>query len=309
MRQLTLRILAVTSLATIFIIPASSQDGGVVFAGGGGIGIGSAGAMVGPAGLRSMSGNEKGSTFTYNFPKGATEFVTTGAPYSGHTSSQTIRTLANGTHLTQQSNDQPMTYRDTMGHTRTEAAVSPRFNGPNAAVATAQPQIMRFAEITDPVAGYKYVLDSVHQIAYRGVIQAQVRPNQNPNAAAAAARMAANPMAARTMENGATIKNESLGTQTIFGVTAIGQRNTTTYPIGTYQGNDQPVVVVNENWRSAQYGLMLRSVNSGPNGDTTMTMKDFSTDEPDPSLFMVPAGYQVVDEVGEFTITIPRDAR
>jgi hypothetical protein len=166
---------------------------------------------------------------------------------------------------------------------------------------------MRFAEITDPVAGYKYVLDSVHQIAYRGVIQA--RQNQAQNAGVAAARMAANPMPGRTMENGATVKNESLGTQTIFGVTAVGQRNTTTYPVGTFQGNDQPVTQVNENWRSVQYGLMLRSLNTGPNGDTTMAMKDFSIEEPDPSLFQVPAGYQVVDETGEFTITIARDAQ
>jgi len=121
--------------------------------------------------------------------------------------------------------------------------------------------------------------------------------------------MAANPMPARTMENGATMKNENLGTQTIFGVAAVGTRNTTTYPVGTFQGNDQPVIQVNENWRSVQYGLTLRSSNSGVNGDTTTTMKDFSIEEPDPSLFQVPAGYQIVDESGEFTITIPRDAQ
>jgi hypothetical protein len=256
-----------------------------------------------------MTGNEKGSTFTYNFPKGATEFVTTGAPYSGHTSNQTIRTLANGTHLTQMSNDQPMTYRDTMGRTRTEAAMSPRPNLPNAAAANIQPQIMRLAQITDPVAGYTYVLDSVHQIAYRGVIQARQNQAQNGNGPAAAARMAANPMPDRTMPNGATVRNESLGTQTMFGITAIGQRNTTTYPVGAYQGNDQPVVTTNETWRSAQYGIVLLSKNNGPNGDTTTTMKDFSTEEPDPSLFQVPASYQIMDETGEFTITIPRDAQ
>ncbi len=121
--------------------------------------------------------------------------------------------------------------------------------------------------------------------------------------------MAVNAIPARTRDNGATVKSENLGTETILGVTAIGQRNTTTYPVGTYQGNDQPVTQVNENWRSAQYGLVLRSLNTGPNGDTTTAMKDFSLDEPDPSLFQVPAGYQIVDETGEFTITIPRDAQ
>ncbi len=45
-------------------------------------------------------------------------FAVTGAPYAGRMSSQTIRTLANGTHLTQPSFEQPMTYRDTMATER-----------------------------------------------------------------------------------------------------------------------------------------------------------------------------------------------
>lgn len=321
MRQMILKTLVVTGLAAIVIVPAYSQEAlpsaapppppspalGSIGGGGGiGIGGGMGGAiMAGPGGLTSSRGDANGMTFTYNFPKGATIFATTGAPYSGRTSSQTIRTLANGTHLAQQAFDQPMTYRDTMGRTRTETERMRIPQGP--AAAKIQPQIQRLAEISDPVAGYRYILDPVHQIAHR--VAVQTRQNQAPNAANAAARAVAMEMPARTRDDGATVKNESLGTQTIFGITAIGQRNTTTYPIGTYQGNDQPVTMVIESWRSVQYGLVLRSTNNGPNGDTTTTMKDFSTDEPDPSLFQVPAGYQVVDETGEFTITIPRDAQ
>jgi hypothetical protein len=51
------------------------------------------------------------------------------------------------------------------------------------------------------------------------------------------------------------------------------------------------------------------SKSTGPNGDTSMTMKDFSIEEPDPTLFQVPAGYQIVDETGQFTITIPAPAK
>ncbi len=312
MRQLNLRIIAVTSLVSVFIIPAWSQEalgaiGGVI---GGGIGVGG-GAFVGPGGLTSSRSDNNGTTFTYTFPKVSHCLCrVTGAPYAGRNSSQTIRTLANGTHLTQQSFDQPMTYRDTMGRTRTDLQKSrtPEML-PAAAAANFQPQIQRLAEITDPVGGYRIILDPVHQIAHRVAIQARQNQAPNPNGAAAAARVAVNPMPARTSENGTTTKNENLGTQTIFGVTAIGTRNTVTYPVGTFQGNDQPVTQVNENWRSVQYGLVLRSLNAGPNGDTTTTMKDFSIDEPDPSLFQVPAGYQIVDETGEFTITIPRNAQ
>lgn len=307
MRQLNLSTLAVASLATVFVSRGYSQQ---ALGGGIGVGGGIGAAIVGPGGMTSSRSDNNGSAFTYNFPKGATVFVVTGAPYAGRTSSQTVRTLANGTHLTQQSFDQPMTYRDTMGRTRTDLAKTrtPEMI-PAAAAANFQPQIMRLPEITDPVAGYRIILDPVHQIAHRVAIQARQNQAPNLNAAVAAARIAANPMPARTMDNGATVKNENLGTETILGVTAIGQRNTTTYPVGTYQGNDQPVTQVNENWRSAQYGLVLRSLNTGPNGDTTTAMKDFSLDEPDPSLFQVPAGYQIVDETGEFTITIPRDAQ
>ena len=312
MRHITSKNLCIAIVAAAgFAGLAWSQEAGAVGGGvgvgsGGGIGNGIVGSFVGPGGMMSSRGDDKGMTFTYNFPKGATVFALTGAPYSGHTSSQTIRTLANGTHLTQQSFDQPMTYRDTMGRTRTEAAMSRPFASPLGNAANVQPQIMRLGEIEDPVAGYRYVLDAVHQIAHRGVIQArQNQARTGPNAGMAVAVT----QPPRTREDGATVKNESLGTQTMFGITATGMRNTTTYPVGTYQGNDQPVVMVNENWRSVQYGMMMLSKNNGPNGDTTTIMKDFSTDEPDPALFQVPAGYQVVDETGEFTITIPRSAQ
>jgi hypothetical protein len=38
-------------------------------------------------------------------------------------------------------------------------------------------------------------------------------------------------------------------------------------------------------------------------------MKDFTAAEPDPTLFMIPAGYQIVDETGPFTITVPASAK
>jgi hypothetical protein len=282
-------------LAVIVVIPAYSQTAGVIM---GGIGVG---------GGVSSRGNNNEITFTYNFNKDATVFAITGAPYAGRMSIQSVRTLANGTHLTQQPFEQPMTYRDSMGRTRTESRMqpAPMIGG----AVKAQPQIANLPEIVDPVAGYRIILDPVHQIAHR--IPIQVRQNQAPNATRAVlpAQRLVNPLPARLRDDGATVTNEDLGTQTIFGVTAIGHRTTTTYPVGTYQGNDQPVTMVNEMWNAPQYGLMLRSSNTGPESDSTTTMKDFSTDEPDPSLFLIPAGYQIVDETGEFTVTIPRNVQ
>jgi hypothetical protein len=311
MRQLSLNLFAATAASLVLIFPAFPQVatiGGVAQVSAGGIGLGSgasSSSMSGPGFSMSSRGDNNGTTFTYNFTKGAMVVAVTGAPYSGHSTNQTVRTLSNGTHLTQASNDQPMTYRDTMGRTRTDAAMSPK--PPVSVPANFQPRINRLPEITDPVAGYRYILDPVHQIAYRTEIQArQSQANPGP---AAAARMVQNVMPARTMPNGSTMQTENLGTQTMFGVKVIGTRNTTTYPVGTYQGNDQPVTQTNEMWRAAQYNIVLLSKNSGPESDSTMSMADFSPNEPDPSLFQVPPGYQIVDETAEFTITIPRSGQ
>jgi len=268
---------------------------------------GIAGGMIGPGGgMVSSRGDNNGITFTYNFPKGAmTMSAVTGAPYAGHTSSQSIRTLANGTHLIQPPFEQPMTYRDSMGRTRTDLTMQRRPAGIN--VANLPPQIMRLAEIDDPVAGYRYILDQVHQIAHR--VAVQTRQNQAPfgGPAMAARVMAAQP--SRTMPNGITMKVDDLGTQEMSGITVSGRRTTNTYPVGTYQGNDAPVTTVDESWQAVQYGFVMLSKNTGPESESTTTMKDFSKEEPDPALFQVPAGYQIVDETGEFTITIPRNAQ
>ena len=294
-------IAAAATLALAAVGSAFPQSGGTVVSGiGGGVGTASA-TFAGPGGMSSMRSDNTGTTFTYKFSPGSTVFAFTGAPYSGRTSSQTVRTLANGTHLNQPAVEQPMTYRDTMGRTRTDVTMTRppaiAMNGANV-----EPRIQRLAEIIDPVTGYHYILDDVHKIAHRVPVQA--RTNQAPGPAVAAARVIQMPP--RTMQNGTTMTNENLGTQTMFGINVTGQRNTMTYPVGTYQGNDAPVTTVTETWTATQWGLMIQSKNSGPESDSTTIMKDFTIDEPDPALFQVPAGYQIVDETGEFTISIPK---
>jgi hypothetical protein len=253
----------------------------------------------------SSRGNGNETTFTYNYRPGVMVSFIAGAPYSGHTSSQNVRTLANGVHLKTQSNDQPMTYRDSVGRTRTDSAMSPVPSIAPAAV-NVMPHMMRLPEITDPVAGFRYVLDDANRIAHRIPIQAR----QNPAQTRAAARIPLPQLPPRMQAGGMTSTSEDLGTQSMFGITVTGQRSTTTYPPGTYQGNDGPLTSVSETWRSDQYGLTLLEKNSQPDGtESSMTMKDFSPAEPDPALFMVPAGYQIVDETGEFTIIVPALAK
>ncbi len=244
----------------------------------------------------------------------------TGAPYSGEQVSERVQTLPDGSHITQKMPGQK-TWRDSQGRTRTERPMGP------ASMANA-PAIM---QITDPVAGYQYTLDPEKQVAHRVALPPppgprQVRPavdGANVGAGRGAGRgmgsegggtLAGPPMVAGTVRvvNGSTIgmgaarpqtTNESLGTQTIDGVLVEGRRMTMVYPAGM-QGNDAPITVVSETWRSPDLGLIVLSTTNDPrSGVNTMKVANLSRVEPDASLFLVPAGYSIVDETGTFTIT------
>jgi hypothetical protein len=88
---------------------------------------------------------------------------------------------------------------------------------------------------------------------------------------------------------------ESLGTQTIDGVLAVGIRTIVTYRIGAV-GNDRPITSVSETWTSPELKTVVLSTNSDPrNGDSTTRLTNISRVEPDPSLFQIPSDYEIVD--------------
>lgn len=220
----------------------------------------------------------------------------TGAPYSGQENNQSVQTLTDGTHLTRPSvDDGAMTYRDSMGRIRIERPMFPNRQGE---------LNFTMVQVQDPVAGYFYVIDSANQVVHR--MQAQtmgpVRPSiPNPTS--------------QTLKNGTEITVEPLGSSTISGVAVMGTKTTTTYPAGvlsvgtktTLWSNDRPVTTTDETWWAPSLGLMLFSTNSQPGGNVaTRTMQNFSTAEPDPTLFKIPAGYKIVDENGGFTIKVSK---
>ena len=89
--------------------------------------------------------------------------------------------------------------------------------------------------------------------------------------------------------------SEKLGSRNISGIMTEGVRTTTTVPAGE-QGNDLPLVLVREEWRSRELGIILMATNDDPRrGKTTFELEDISTSEPDPSLFTPPPGYKVED--------------
>jgi hypothetical protein len=89
------------------------------------------------------------------------------------------------------------------------------------------------------------------------------------------------------------VNRESLGTQTIEGVQAEGTRITFTIPAGKI-GNERPIVTVNERWYSPELQAVVMSRNSDPrSGETTYRLMNINRNEPDASLFQVPADYTI----------------
>jgi len=86
----------------------------------------------------------------------------TGQPFSAQEETETIQTLADGTHINN-GTQKVVHYRDSLGRTRTErTAMQP----PGLMAASAgTPPI--FIEVADPVAGYRYSFDSISHTAHR----------------------------------------------------------------------------------------------------------------------------------------------
>ncbi len=265
----------------------------------------------------------------------------TGAPYSGDEVTETVQTLADGGHI---SHTMPGSHvsRDADGRTRVERPLMQRPAGAPAA-RNLPTDIPTIAEITDPAAGYRYVLDPVNHVAHRIALQAR------PTAAARAASGFASGGAAGTAPQmqllggsggsyvtrtgvmsaavgpppqgvpiapGAVVARpplglqaglapqftqESLGSQVIGGVLAEGMRTTTTIPVGM-EGNDRPLVNTTETWTSPDLKTTILRITTSPTGVNTFRIDNLSLTPPDPSLFMPPADYTVVDETGSFTI-------
>ena len=88
---------------------------------------------------------------------------------------------------------------------------------------------------------------------------------------------------------------EQLGTKVVEGVQAEGTRTTITIPAGQI-GNDKPIQIVNEVWRSPELQVIVQSQHTDPRmGSTTYSLENISRSDPSPALFQVPADYTVKD--------------
>lgn len=242
----------------------------------------------------------------------------TGHPYSAEQVTEHEQTLADGTHI-QQTTMRVKMYRDSQGRTRTERSFTP----PSGANTVTMPPIV---DINDS-EGNHYMLDQQRHIARRFSL---ARPTQaltrvaNPSGQSSQAaftvglppqnrKVAGNQwyVPASSVPGGVpnrpNMKSESLGTQTIEGISAEGTRTTMTLPEGAV-GNDRPIVTTTETWVSPELKVMVLSKTSDPrSGESTTKLVNISQAEPDASLFQVPEGYSVVD--GNHDQGLPIDTR
>jgi hypothetical protein len=93
--------------------------------------------------------------------------------------------------------------------------------------------------------------------------------------------------------DGAEPKVEKLGTQTVEGVSAEGQKITHTIPAGAV-GNEQPIDIVDERWYSPELQTVVMTRHSDPrSGETVFRLTNINRSEPARTLFEVPSDYTV----------------
>jgi hypothetical protein len=200
----------------------------------------------------------------------------TGAPYSGVEVRTSQQVLAAGNVISR--TEQSTVYRDSQGRVRRETART----GPDGQTETR-------VTISDPVAGVVTELNAKNKTAF-------TRPARFPSASQTAGTGRSQMMGAGRgtgAQTGANVKREALAPRSINGTLASGTRVTHTIPAGTI-GNSQAMETVRETCLADDLKVPLMTKVTDPRtGTMVMELTNISRNQPDPSLFQVPADYTV----------------
>lgn len=198
--------------------------------------------------------------------------VVTGAPYSATVSNSVVEHLSDGNTI--QRTNTGLVARDSQGRIYEQQTVN---GGPLAPDGS-----RKLTFITDPVAGFAYVLDDEKKTAFRRVFKAR-----NANSPRQGFE--------HTHKADANVAEADLAPDSSTGVTAEGKSITHTIPAGTI-GNAQPIVSTVQRWYSSDLKVVVKSIRKDPRiGESTYALSNITRAEPDPALFQVPAGYTVQD--------------
>jgi hypothetical protein len=241
----------------------------------------------------------------------------TGAPYSAVATTQRTQTLADGSHIVQ--NSSANLYRDSQGRERRQDF--PKLGATDGAQVPQDGAQMVF--ISDPVAGANYMLHPKSRTAHR--VPALPRVLGSTQTAGGANALYVNGMRVSAgmlppppagvqpvtiMKRNGSVNDvpapriEQLGSSTIEGVEAEGTRSTVTIPAGQ-AGNDRELQIVDERWYSPDLKVTVLSRHSDPRvGETVYRLTQINRGEPLPSMFEVPADYKITDGPGIESETI-----
>jgi hypothetical protein len=240
--------------------------------------------------------------------------VTKERPYTADAITEFVQVLGDGNRIVRKSTAR--LFRDGDGRTRRED--QPEQAGADGAVV-----------ITDPVAGASLILDSRTKTAFKAPAMFARTQAAGGTAAFVDTGMptanAGEPKTTTTIERrgnaaqftvteqGGAVRTftladrgpiawtsaqgetrtETLGEQTIEGVTATGTRIVTVIPAGAI-GNEQTITIVSEQWFSSDLQMLVLTRHSDPRvGETTYRVTNITRTEPDSSLFQVPADYTI----------------
>lgn len=232
--------------------------------------------------------------------------VVKGAPYAAEAVTESLQTLANGTKLAQKTT--ALVYRDGEGRTRREQSVATI--GPFGAAG----ETPRVIFINDPIAGVAYTLYPDKRTGYKVaiphakiIIEPGAQPGPNKGEGRPGNRDDNKPPKPQRPQLGGAgeiehpsfipenasseSRFESLGKRTVEGFQADGERTTIIIPVNQI-GNDQPIEIVEERWKSPELRTTLWSKTSDPRwGETTYKLININRAEPDRSLFVVLSDY------------------
>jgi hypothetical protein len=240
--------------------------------------------------------------------------VITGAPYSAEIVTESVETLADGNRIVHRTSGR--VYRDAEGRVRRE---EDRGSGEAPVVS-----------ITDPVAKVSYSLDPYNKVAMKTqgiggatfiystgetgnatvVMKSEVDPadlarkRQVEEHIVTADHATAGDVFDIRVEPSFKVtkdgpawdeKVEKLPAKQIEGVLAEGTRTTRTIPAGAV-GNERPIVMVTEEWRSPELQVLVATTTSDPRtGESTYRLTNIVRGDPGQSWFEVPTGYTVQD--------------
>jgi hypothetical protein len=234
-----------------------------------------------------------------------------GAPFCATVTTEHTQAFADGNRI--HTSDNSSLCRDSQGRTRREASL-------NLLGAAAQTSTPKLITIVDPVAGFRYMLDSESKTAHRipigsgpNVSAMKMAPGERSDKGGgvmmyqrvgiAGPNIAVNDnmifRKSGEISDEPPPATENLGDQTIDGIHATGTRITTTIPAGK-MGNEQPILVTSERWYSPELKATVMTKHSDPwAGELKTQFTNVNTSEPDTSLFSVPADYKIVTEKAE----------